>query len=88
MALVDYRDPYRVLTRLVEAMTLARLGQADAARETLAQAERLMAGRFPEKGSDGLYPHPWQEWAHCEIIHREARAVVEDLTFPPDPFAR
>ena len=82
-----YRDTYRALTWLVEAMAQARLGRAIEAREALARAEGVMAGRFPTEGSGDLYPEPWQEWAHCEIIRREARAVVEDAAFPADPFA-
>jgi tetratricopeptide (TPR) repeat protein len=87
--MIIYRDAYRALTWLVEAMALARQGQADTARDALAEAERWMAGRFPAEGSGGLYPHPWQEWAHCEIIHREAQSVVRwDSIFPADPFVR
>jgi hypothetical protein len=86
--LITYRDSYRALTWLVEAMALARLGGAKDARDALAEAEATMAGRFPAEGSGGLYPEPWAEWAHCEVIHREARAVIEDAAFPADPFAR
>jgi tetratricopeptide (TPR) repeat protein len=86
--LITYRDPYRALTWLVEAMALARLGRAKDARDALAEAEATMAGKFPAEGSGGLYPQPWAEWAHCEIIHREARAVVEDAASPADPSVR
>jgi Flp pilus assembly protein TadD len=87
--IIIYRDAYRALTDLVEAMALARLGRSGAAGEALARAERLMADHIPAEGSDGLYPAGWQEWAHCEIIHREAEAVVRwDPIFPADPFAR
>ena len=85
--MIIFRDTYRALTDLVEAMTLARLGRTGAAGEALARAERLMAGHIPAEGSDGLYPAEWQEWAHCEIIHREARAVVEDAALWAEPFA-
>jgi hypothetical protein len=85
--LITYRDSYRALTRLVEAMALARLGRANDARDALAEAEAIMAGRFPAEASGSLYPEPWAEWAHCEVIHREARAVVEDAAFPANPFA-
>ena len=85
--MIIFRDAYRALTDLVEAMALARLGGAKDARDALAEAEAMMAGRFPAEGSGGLYPEPWLEWAHCEVIHREARAVVEDAAFPDNPFA-
>jgi tetratricopeptide (TPR) repeat protein len=87
--MIIFRDAYRALTDLVEAMTLTRLGRTGAAGEALARAERLMADHIPGEGSDGLYPAEWQEWAHCEIIHREAEAVVRWAPiFPADPFAR
>ena len=87
--MIIFRDTYRALTDLVEAMALARLGRTKPAREALARAERLMADHIPAEGSVGLYPAPWQEWAHCEILHREAEAVVRwDPIFPADPFAR
>ena len=87
--IILFRDTYRALTDLVEAMALARLGRTNPAREALARAERLMANHLPAEGSADLYPAPWQEWAHCEILHREAEAVVRwDPIFPADPFAR
>jgi hypothetical protein len=87
--MVPYRDAYRALTGLVEAMALAKLGRAKDARDALAEAELWMAGRLPAEGSGGLYPDRWQEWAHCEVIHREAEAVVRsDPIFPANPFTR
>jgi serine/threonine-protein kinase len=86
--MIIFRDAYRALTDLVEAMALERLGLTGAAAEALARAERLMANNIPAEGSAGLYPGEWQEWAHCEIIHREADAVVRwGPIFPANPFA-
>jgi tetratricopeptide (TPR) repeat protein len=85
--MIPYRNAYRALTGLVEAMALAKLGRAKAARDALAEAEETMAGQLPAEGSGGLYPDRWQEWAHCEVIHREARAVVANAAFPANPFA-
>lgn len=86
--IILFRDTYRALTDLVEAMAQMRLGRTGPAREALARAERRMADRMPAKGAVGLYPFTWQEWFHCEVIHREAEAVVRwDPIFPADPFA-
>jgi tetratricopeptide (TPR) repeat protein len=80
--------PLRAWIHLVEAMAQARLGRASEAGLALEQAERLVAGKFPAAGSGGLYPSPWQEWAHCEILRQEAWAIVGDRIIPADPFAR
>jgi tetratricopeptide (TPR) repeat protein len=84
---VDFRPNYDCLSELVRAMALARLGRPRPARDSLVRAERMMSEYHSAEDSAENYPYVWQEWAHCEIIHREARAVVEDAAFPADPFA-
>jgi hypothetical protein len=72
---------------LVEAKASARLGRDDP-RETLGQAERLMAGRFDETQSVAAVSG-WQNVAIYELLHGEAEAlIVFDPIFPADPFAR
>jgi hypothetical protein len=71
---------------LVKAMALSRLGRLGEARAALNRASELYRTRVA--GPGGLTPGGnWPDRLICEILLREAEALVLDSTFPADPFA-
>ena len=75
--------PIAVPALAVEAMALARLGQAEAAGQRLGRAERLMADRMST-----IEAPDWADRLVARRLVREAQAVVRfDPIFPTDPFA-
>jgi tetratricopeptide (TPR) repeat protein len=80
---------YPAQSSAVEAMAQVRLGHAREARDALGRAESILTAGL-EKGNpsspSGL--DSWTDWVHCRTIVREAQAVVADLGFPADAFAR
>jgi hypothetical protein len=72
---------------LVRAMALARLGHPDEARAASAMAciiyrTRAVHTADPAPGGD------WHDHVICEILRREAQALLLDPTSPADPFTR
>jgi hypothetical protein len=79
---------FEVPVRCVRAMALLRLGRRDVARADLESASTLWRSSAPQTMAvdPGQY---WTDLLICEILHREAEAVIlYDPVFPADPFAR
>jgi DNA-binding beta-propeller fold protein YncE len=84
------RNPYcRISNYLVQSMAYARFGQPKLAREFFHRATRLMPDGFAQEGHDDL-GDTWHDWLHCQIVHREAEAIVAATSgeLPGDVFAR
>jgi WD40 repeat protein len=64
-----------VLSRLFLAMTYHAAGQAERARQWLDQAVYVIDFDFPQAGRVPLGDH-WQEWITCQVIRREAEALI------------
>jgi tetratricopeptide (TPR) repeat protein len=80
-----------VMSYAVEAMAQARLNHVADARAVLKQAEsNLKTGLAAVRGTEA-YTSFWHDWVHCQVLVREAQAVVADIGFPADlpedPFA-
>jgi WD40 repeat protein/tetratricopeptide (TPR) repeat protein/serine/threonine protein kinase len=61
------------------AMTHHRLGHRQEARQWLVKATAWIdneADRLIHK-ADGEYPLPWDQWAECLVLRREAEALIE-----------
>jgi serine/threonine protein kinase/Flp pilus assembly protein TadD len=68
---------------LVRAMTLSRLGRRDDARADLAVAADIYRTRAAHPGS--LAPGgDWHDRVICEVLRREAEALLADTTRPVD----
>jgi tetratricopeptide (TPR) repeat protein len=79
---------FEVPAGCVRAMALLRLGRRDEARAALEKASGLYRANAPTTIAvdPGWF---WPDLLICEILHREAEAlVVFDPAFPADPFAR
>jgi Flp pilus assembly protein TadD len=73
--------------RSVLAMSRQQLGDAGGARADLEKASEIFAMRVAKRNG----PDPGGTWTDrliCEILLREAEAVIRDPTFPADPFGR
>jgi serine/threonine protein kinase/tetratricopeptide (TPR) repeat protein len=71
--------------RTVRAMARQRLGNARGARDDLDQAAEVFSHRVAKHGG----PEPGGNWTDiliCEILLREAGALIMDPSFPADPF--
>jgi hypothetical protein len=68
---VDERNPWHAIVYSVIAMSQYHLGQVEQARASLDQAGAIMA-IDPQRPSQG----DWFDWLHCEIIVREAEALL------------
>ena len=55
------------------AMAHHRLGHADEARASLGTAREVLA----KKPQDAMRDWSWRDWLHCEILCREAEALLE-----------
>jgi tetratricopeptide (TPR) repeat protein len=76
------------LSFAVEAMAQARLDHTSEAQEALKQAKGIFTTELAKVRGTQEYQGYWQDWVHCQFLVREAQAVVADLGFPDDPFAR
>jgi hypothetical protein len=78
------------LVGCVRAMTLSRLGRRDEAQAALEKASGLYRSNAPHSVAT-IALDPWIFWYDvliCEILLREAEAVVlYDHLFPANPFA-
>ena len=85
----DGRDwNLRVIAGCVRSMAMMRLGSRDEARAALMKASGLYRSNVQQ--ATALDPGPfWADLLICEVLHREAEAlVVYDPPFPAKPFAR
>jgi serine/threonine-protein kinase len=66
----------------VEAMALHRLGKTDEARKSLAAAKQLFDEKAPkvERGDLGF---AWHDWLSCQILRREADALIDGKKAEP-----
>jgi tetratricopeptide (TPR) repeat protein len=79
---------FEVPARCVHAMALSRLGRRDEARAALERASELYRSNAPQNIALDPGPH-WNDHLICEVLHREAEAVIlYDPIFPADPFAQ
>jgi tetratricopeptide (TPR) repeat protein len=76
-----------LLSHLVRAKALSRLGRPEEARAALARASELYQAKVASSGGradrDG-----WHDQVICEVLRRETEALFLDRDFPPDSFAR
>jgi tetratricopeptide (TPR) repeat protein len=91
-------QPTRALSFPVLAMAHHRLGQANEARQALAEAdaeiERWTRDVYEHRG-DGHWIHhlgagaprpvAWWDWVEFRVLHREAKLLIEAIAPPPDP---
>jgi serine/threonine protein kinase/Flp pilus assembly protein TadD len=71
--------------RSVRAMSWQRLGNARGARDDLDKATEVFSRRVAKPGG----PEPggaWTDLLICEILLREAEALIMDPSFPAEPF--
>jgi hypothetical protein len=61
-----------------------RLGHADEAHASLGAARRILA----KKPQDAMHDWSWRDWLHCEILYREAEALLEPDQKPKTDSAR
>lgn len=78
----------QVFAGCVRSMALMRLGSRDEARAALMKASGLYRSNVQQ--ATALDPGTfWADLLICEVLHREAEAlVVYDPAFPANPFAR
>jgi hypothetical protein len=81
---------FRGVVYPVLAMAYQRSGQGDAARETLAAAERSINQWTLEMSNCplGVTPLPWFDWIECLVLFREASIVITGFAPPDDPRLR
>jgi tetratricopeptide (TPR) repeat protein len=72
----ESRDYRRASTHLFLSMALHRQGQAEEARQSLAEARRIMEADLPQI-ADGDLGGAWHDWLMCQIIRREAEELIE-----------
>jgi tetratricopeptide (TPR) repeat protein len=70
---------------LVRAMADFRLGRIEEARAALTRVSELFRTQLPKLDSRDLVSN-WHDWLICDILYREARALILNADFPADPF--
>jgi tetratricopeptide (TPR) repeat protein len=60
----------------VLAMTYQRLGQAEAARAAIANAQALVATKMPDPDKGQPFGDDWHDWLHGQILLREAGELL------------
>ena len=72
---ISVNDEQRALVLAVQSLSQQKLGQSDAARESLAQATALIDAALTEfRRNPQLLD--WQDWLIADILRREAVATV------------
>jgi hypothetical protein len=66
---------HRTYAHLFLAMAQHRLGQAEEAAQSLAEARQMMEAQFPKIESGDIGPN-WRGWLGCHIVRREAEALI------------
>jgi tetratricopeptide (TPR) repeat protein len=72
-------------TYLVLGMAHQRLGQAAEARQALDRARAILEQKYPKPDRGDLFPGDWQEWLRCQILRREAEALIEGKSAEAKP---
>jgi serine/threonine protein kinase/tetratricopeptide (TPR) repeat protein len=70
---------------LCRALAHYRLGQADAARQALAQAHALLERQWPHFERGERFGDDWREWLIAQTLGREAEALIEGKKIEPQP---
>jgi eukaryotic-like serine/threonine-protein kinase len=60
----------------VLAMAEHGLGQKEKARAALHSAQVIVAEKMPDPGAGRPFDNDWQDWLHCQILLREAEALL------------
>jgi tetratricopeptide (TPR) repeat protein/serine/threonine protein kinase/formylglycine-generating enzyme required for sulfatase activity len=60
----------------VLAMAQHRLGQVEAARAALVNAQAIIAKKTPDPAKGQPFGHDWPEWLHCQVLSREAEVLI------------
>jgi serine/threonine protein kinase len=82
--------PTREISYPVLALAYHRAGRAREARAALAAAEKVL-DRWTAKmvqSPVGTMPIPWFDWIECNLLYREARALITGSVPPADPRQR
>jgi tetratricopeptide (TPR) repeat protein len=61
----------------VLAMAQHRLGQKKQARAALHNGQAIVAEKMPDPAAGRPFEGMWQDWLHCQILLREAEALVK-----------
>jgi hypothetical protein len=70
----------------VLAMAQHRLGQEEKARTALHHGQVIVAEKMPDPAAGRPFEGMWQDWLHCQILLREAEALVgKKLSSSPPP---
>jgi hypothetical protein len=65
----------------VLAMAQHSLGQKQKAGAMLKSAQAIFAEKMPDPAAGRPFDNMWQDWLHCQILLREAEALLK----PPQP---
>jgi hypothetical protein len=60
----------------VLAMAQHRLGHEEKARTALPNRQVIVAVKMPDPAAGRPFEGMWQDWLHCQILLREAEALV------------
>ncbi len=75
----DGKEPSReAAVHLVTAMAHHRLSQVGDARQALQRARSVMDLNMPHCDRGQMFDHQWQNWLRCQILLREAAALIEE----------
>ena len=58
-------------------MAQARLGKMDEARTAFQSATQVGTNAFPTAGNARSFQMPYHVWAMCEVLRREAEALLK-----------
>jgi tetratricopeptide (TPR) repeat protein len=61
----------------VLAMAEHRLGQPEKARAALHSGQAIVAEKMPDPAAGRPFDGMWQDWLHCQILLREAEALLK-----------
>jgi tetratricopeptide (TPR) repeat protein len=61
----------------VRAMAQHRLGQKEKARTALHSGQVIVAEKMPNPAAGQPFDGMWQDWLHCQILLREAEALLK-----------
>jgi hypothetical protein len=64
----------------VLAMAQHRLDQKEKARAALHSAQVIFAAKMPDPSAGRPFDGGWHEWLHCEILLRQAEALLSKET--------
>ena len=70
------------------AMAQHRLGQEEQARAALHSAQVIFAKKMPDPAAGRPFEGFWQDWLHCEVLVREAEALLKPQQQTADKAAK